>query len=62
MSSKELKLEARRKRKYTTVNIPWPLMDRIEKLIKDSNPGYASRTDFILDCVRRRLMELDYMK
>ncbi|GAI28197.1 unnamed protein product, partial [marine sediment metagenome] len=40
MSNKELKLETRRKRNYTTVNIPWPLADRIEELIKDSNPGY----------------------
>ena len=61
MSSKGSK-SVTRKRKYTTVNIPWSLMDRIDALIKDDNPGYASRTDFVLDSIRRRLRELNRMK
>ena len=56
-----MKVETKR-RKYTTVNVPWSLMERIDKVLQDSEHGYASRTDFIYDSIRRRLRELDYLK
>jgi len=51
-----------RKRSYTTVNVPWTLMNRIDFVLKEGDHGYASRTDFIYDSIRRRLRELDYLK
>jgi metal-responsive CopG/Arc/MetJ family transcriptional regulator len=51
-----------KRRSYTTVNIPWVLMERIDAVIRDGRHGYVRRSDFILDAIRRRLRELDYLE
>lgn len=58
---KRLKSVLSKRRSYTTINVPWSLMNRIDVVLKDGNHGYASRTDFIYDSIRRRLRELDYL-
>jgi len=54
--------ENRKKRSYTTINIPWALMDRIDAVLEKDDNGYARRSDFIYDCIRRRLRELGTIK
>jgi len=51
-----------KRRSYTTVNISWVLMERIDAVIRDGRHGYVRRSDFILDAIRRRLRELDYLE
>ncbi len=60
--SEETERKPKRKRRYTTVNIPWVLMERIDAVIRDGKHGYVRRSDFILDAIRRRLRELDYLE
>lgn len=43
---------------YTTVKIPMDLAEQIDDLVENLKLGYRSRTDFILECVRQRLLEL----
>ena len=50
------------KRDYTTVSLPWALIERIDTVIADRKHGYRNRSDFIMDCIRRRLRELDYLQ
>ena len=40
---------------YTTVKIPVELARHIDEEMANSKLGYRSRTDFILDAIRRRL-------
>ena len=51
----------KRERDYTTVSIPWALMDRVDAVVESKKHGYRSRSDFILDALRKRLRELDYL-
>ncbi|MFQ5711363.1 MAG: ribbon-helix-helix domain-containing protein [Candidatus Geothermarchaeales archaeon] len=44
--------------KYTTVKIPKDIADTIDEVNSRLRLGYRSRTEFILDCIRRRLEEL----
>ena len=53
---------SKKTRNYTTTSIPWALMERIDAVVEGGKHGYRSRSDFILDAVRRRLRELDYLE
>ncbi len=44
--------------KYKSVSIPEDLYRKIIDVIKDSEKGYTSISEFIKDAVRRRLEEL----
>jgi len=59
MSEKE---DEKSKRSYTTTNIPNVLVDRIDRLIESGRGGYVSRSDFILDAIRRRLRDFDMIE
>ena len=48
-------------RNYTTVSIPLALIERIDAVVDGKKHGYRSRSDFILDSIRKRLRELDYL-
>lgn len=37
-------------------------MDRIDAVLEKDDNGYARRSDFIYDCIRRRLRELGTIK
>ena len=54
--------ETAKRRDYTTVSIPFALMDKIDTVIDSKNHGYASRSDFIYDALRSRLRELGIME
>ena len=54
-------MKSETKRDYTTVNIPKALMQRIDAAIESGRFGYVRRSDFILDAIRRRLREIDYL-
>jgi DNA-directed RNA polymerase sigma subunit (sigma70/sigma32) len=42
--------------KYRTVRVPADLVESILKIIKEHNElGYRSHSEFIIDCVRRRV-------
>ena len=44
---------------YTKVAIPKDLAVKIRSLIENSNLGYRSVQEFVIDATRRRLEELD---
>ena len=45
---------------YTMISVPNDLVERIESLINEGKiVGYRTRTEFIIDAIRRRLEELD---
>ena len=46
------------KRDYTTVSLPWALVDKIDAVVESQKYGYRNRSDFILDSIRKRLREL----
>jgi metal-responsive CopG/Arc/MetJ family transcriptional regulator len=54
--------EGEKKRSYTTIGLPLNLAYRIDKLIESERGGYVSRTDFVLDAVRRRLKDFDMIE
>jgi len=54
--------EKDKKRTYTTVSLPLVLADRIDKLVESGRGGYVSRTDFVLDSLRRRLKDFDMIE
>ncbi|WP_338604887.1 ribbon-helix-helix domain-containing protein (plasmid) [Sulfolobus tengchongensis] len=51
------KSQSVKKKQYITVSIPTDLAEEIDKLI-ETNPGYISRQEFIIDAIRRRIEEL----
>ena len=56
------KKDRKAERDYTTVNIPWVLAERIDKVIESKRGGYVSRVDFVLDSLRRRLKDFDMIE
>lgn len=50
-------MEKKQKRKYTTITIPQPLFDKIEKKI--SNTGFSSVSDYATYVLRETMVELE---
>ena len=48
--------------KYTSVQIPVKLADAIDKTIELSGMGYRSRSEFIMDAIRRRIEEVSQQR
>ena len=44
-------------RDYTTVSLPWSLINRIDDYVKRNNAIYKSRVDFTLSAIRKLLDE-----
>ena len=50
-------------RKYVTVKIPEELTNLIDKFIDEEKElGYRNRSEFIIEAIRDRLMELEKLK
>jgi len=47
---------------YTTIKLPTDLAEQIDMVIETLRLGYRSRTDFVLEAVRRRLEEIQRMQ
>jgi metal-responsive CopG/Arc/MetJ family transcriptional regulator len=45
-------------REYRSVQIPESLIKSIKKIIQETKLGYRSHSEFIIDCVRRRVETL----
>ena len=48
-------------RNYTTVSIPVALIKKVDAVIESGAHGYRNRADFVLDAIRKRLRELDFL-
>jgi metal-responsive CopG/Arc/MetJ family transcriptional regulator len=46
--------------RWTYVNIPSELMERIDAAVNSQKFGYRSRSDFVIDAIRTRLREIGY--
>lgn len=44
---------------YRNTALPEDLCERVDKVIKDSNSGYKSLSEFAKDAVRRRLEDIE---
>lgn len=49
-------------RRYTNIALPDDLIERIDKIIKDSDLGYKSRGEFVKEAVRKLLISLVKLK
>lgn len=45
--------------KWKTVQLPEPLLDKVDEIIRIEELGYASRGEFIREAVRLRLEEVE---
>ena len=45
-------------REYTNIALPNELARKIDKVIKKSNLGFKSKSEFVKDAVRGKLLEL----
>lgn len=45
-------------KKYITVSLPEPLIEKVDKIIDIKKLGYTSRPEFIKDSIRRHLERL----
>jgi len=45
--------------KYARIPIPRELYNRIKSTIKERKLGYQSVTEFVKECIRKRLEEID---
>lgn len=47
---------------YTTVKIPDPLLEEIERIIRN-NPqfGYRNRSEFIVEAIREKLTNISHL-
>ena len=46
------------KQTYTSISLPSELVDIIDEIVEKKEFGYASRPEFLKDCVRRRISAL----
>ena len=46
-------------RKYTNIPLPDELAEQIDRLIKTANLGYKTKSEFIKEAVREKLIRLD---
>lgn len=46
-------------RQYTNIPIPDELAEQIDRLIKTANLGYKTKSEFIKEAVREKLIKLD---
>ena len=44
-------------KKYTNIPLPEELAKQIEKIIQEANMGYKTKTEFIKEAVREKLVE-----
>jgi len=42
--------------RYVTVNLPIPLAEEVDKIVKDERNGFRSRNEFVVDAVRKHLI------
>ena len=46
-------------RRYTNIPLPGELAKQIDDVIKNAELGYKTKSEFVKEAVRERLMELD---
>ncbi|MEM2102898.1 MAG: ribbon-helix-helix domain-containing protein [Candidatus Bathyarchaeia archaeon] len=51
-----------KERNYTTISIPLNLAKAIDNVIESGKHGYKNRPDFVVDAIRKRLRELDFLE
>ena len=46
------------KQMYDTIKIPHGLVLEVEKAVSESKPGYRNRSEFIIEAVREKVMQV----
>ncbi len=50
------------KRKWRTIQLPGDLLEQVDKMVSTPGLGYTSRTEYIKEAVRLRILELEKHK
>ncbi|MCD6509314.1 MAG: ribbon-helix-helix protein, CopG family [Thermoprotei archaeon] len=49
----------KRKKRWRTVQLPEDLLSQVDRIIENRELGYTSRSEFIKEAVRLRIIELE---
>jgi metal-responsive CopG/Arc/MetJ family transcriptional regulator len=56
---RSMRTTSKLKRKWRTIQLPGDLLEQVDKMVSTPGLGYTSRTEYIKEAVRLRILEIE---